>query len=221
MSRYCVALNVIFALANGQGRIMSKISRRVVIGAAAAITATSTAFITTTSAHAATATPGARAVLTAAGTKAVTGTKAVPARPATLTWPLVTAGANGEIVKTIQYLLIQRIGASLTVDGAFGAQTTAAVKKFQTANKLAADGQVGSLTWAKLIIQVQSGAKGSAVQAVQHSLHFVYGFTSLAIDGNFGPATQAAVKSFQTKYKLSVDGVVGTNTWNALVVNES
>lgn len=36
-------------------------------------------------------------------------------------------------------------------------------------------------------------------------------------DGNFGPDTAAAVKSFQDKMGLSVDGVVGSATWSALL----
>ncbi|MBL8229811.1 MAG: peptidoglycan-binding protein [Bryobacterales bacterium] len=36
-------------------------------------------------------------------------------------------------------------------------------------------------------------------------------------DGAFGPRTGARVREFQTSQRLSVDGVVGNNTWNALL----
>lgn len=39
---------------------------------------------------------------------------------------------------------------------------------------------------------------------------------ALACDGNFGRITEAAVKSFQRRAGLEVDGVVGAATWKAL-----
>jgi len=36
------------------------------------------------------------------------------------------------------------------------------------------------------------------------------------IDGAYGPATTAAVKCYQSKRALTVDGVIGTNTWSTL-----
>lgn len=57
---------------------------------------------------------------------------------------------------------------------------------------------------------------GAAVSHLQCLLHNYWGFTSLAIDGDFGIATNNAVVSFQTSQGLTADGIVGTNTWNAL-----
>lgn len=36
-------------------------------------------------------------------------------------------------------------------------------------------------------------------------------------DGEFGPATDQAVKNYQTEKNLTADGIVGINTWNAIL----
>ncbi len=62
--------------------------------------------------------------------------------------------------------------------------------------------------------QVSYGSKGSGVTELQKLLNN-NGY-NLSVDGDFGAKTQAAVKDYQQKNGLSVDGIVGTNTWGAL-----
>ena len=69
----------------------------------------------------------------------------------TVTLTEIKSGSKGEQVKTAQRLL-NALGYSCgTVDGIFGAKTVSAVKKFQTAKKLTADGIIGANTWNKLL----------------------------------------------------------------------
>lgn len=62
---------------------------------------------------------------------------------------------------------------------------------------------------------LREGNRGSEVRAVQQKLKN-WGYYSGEVDGIFGPQTTAAVKSFQRKNGLAVDGVVGRETYAAL-----
>jgi peptidoglycan hydrolase-like protein with peptidoglycan-binding domain len=132
-----------------------------------------------------------------------------------LTWPLEQVGSTGENVKSVQYLVTAQ-GHATGVDGVFGAQTKAAVEAFQSAHGLGADGAVGAQTWPRLIVQVQSGSSGDAVQAVQSQIHG-RGNGQIAVDGSFGETTSEAVRGFQSLVGLTADGIVGSQTWMYLV----
>ena len=62
--------------------------------------------------------------------------------------------------------------------------------------------------------QVSYGSQGDEVKELQKLLN-QNGY-SLDEDGIFGDNTQNAVKDYQQKNGLSVDGIVGNNTWGAL-----
>ncbi|MGG5257135.1 peptidoglycan-binding protein [Phycicoccus avicenniae] len=133
--------------------------------------------------------------------------------PEPIAWTTVRSGSSGFRVTTAQYLLRAR-GQSLTVDGVFGSGTDSAVRAFQSSRGLTADGIVGTNTWTALVVTVQSGSSGDAVRAVQTCLS-AKGF-AVSVDGAFGSGTDSAVRSFQSSRKLVVDGVVGSDTWQAL-----
>lgn len=65
--------------------------------------------------------------------------------------PLLKRGSTGSAVWAMQTLLSDRGYSTQGVDGDFGANTEAALRRFQTAKGLEADGECGKMTWAKLI----------------------------------------------------------------------
>jgi peptidoglycan hydrolase-like protein with peptidoglycan-binding domain len=135
-------------------------------------------------------------------------------------WPVVAQGAQGHPVLTLQELA-RAHGHAIAVDGVFGPATAGAVRAVQTAAGLSADGIVGPLTWPALIVVVRTGSTGDAVRGVQVEFDFrdLSGEpdAGLAIDGIFGPKTDAKVRGFQGALGLAVDGIVGPLTWRALV----
>jgi cell wall-associated NlpC family hydrolase len=66
---------------------------------------------------------------------------------------------------------------------------------------------------------IQQGQTSACVSSTQELLNGKG--ASLTVDGDFGPATLQAVKNFQSSKGLSVDGVVGPNTKNALYATGS
>lgn len=57
---------------------------------------------------------------------------------------------------------------------------------------------------------LKRGSKGDKVKELQIKLNKVG--NNLVVDGSFGSATEKAVKEFQKKYNLTVDGIAGPNT---------
>ena len=65
---------------------------------------------------------------------------------------------------------------------------------------------------------LRRGNQGDEVADLQMLLNSKFGY-DLEVDGNFGKATETAVKDFQKKHGLTADGVVGKKTWAALGVS--
>ena len=63
---------------------------------------------------------------------------------------------------------------------------------------------------------VQNGNQGHPIRALQFLLR-AHGH-NLAVDGMFGPATEAALKAFQTGKGMTADGIVTPQTWSALII---
>lgn len=65
---------------------------------------------------------------------------------------------------------------------------------------------------------LRQGDRGAAVRELQNELR-KDGFNPGPVDGIFGAKTTAAVRAFQAKKGLVVDGIVGPKTWAALLNN--
>lgn len=145
--------------------------------------------------------------------------------------PTIQRGSTGQDVEVAQRALIDRgypVGPA-GADGIFGIHTFRGVLNYQSDREagqfwaftypLDVDGIVGPQTWGRLAPDtIQNGARGTGVRLAQNILKSS-GFPPWdpgVVDGVFGPQTELAVRNFQSNLNLTVDGVVGRQTWTAL-----
>lgn len=64
--------------------------------------------------------------------------------------------------------------------------------------------------------QIRYRDYGPAVAAAQGALNY-HGFGPLDVDGFFGSQTETAVRNMQMVHHLTVDGIIGPETWRALL----
>ncbi|WP_068403114.1 peptidoglycan-binding domain-containing protein [Kribbia dieselivorans] len=159
------------------------------------------------------------------------GSGKVPAAtPTPARYPTLRVGATGSDVRILQK------GLGVGVDGMFGPATEAAVRAYQKAHRINVSGAVSAVTWNALIDEgkvparsemngtnglskyagttLRLGSRGEAVKAVQRAL-------KITADGMFGPATEAAVREYQRTKKLTVNGIVTNEVWDALLGRRS
>ena len=139
--------------------------------------------------------------------------------------PTVQYGDKGDAVAQAQRALRRTPNLALDVDGEFGPLTESATKEFQKQAGLPVTGVVDDATWQALptglpMPVLQRGAKGDVVRNLQTILTMgafeLWETTPQGVDGEYGSNTEASVRAFQAWARIQVDGIVGSQTWNAL-----
>jgi peptidoglycan hydrolase-like protein with peptidoglycan-binding domain len=140
--------------------------------------------------------------------------------------PVLQKGSTDPAVRDLQEAL-KALGQNPgSIDGVFGAQTEAAVRAFQQAKGITVDGIVGTITWRNIDEGdqsepvLQNGSNGLPVRRLQSRMSAFqsqpdggFPYATGGVDGRFGAKTEAAVKVLQQAYGITVDGVVGHQTW--------
>ncbi|MEL7142952.1 MAG: peptidoglycan-binding protein [Cyanobacteria bacterium J06643_4] len=138
-------------------------------------------------------------------------------------------GDQGPEVNTMRRLLASTnrgFGvAGITVGDIFHDGIEIMIREFQYQVFLTPDGIVGPKTWKALCTDgpvdmptIRQGDRTDLTEYVTLAQERLAnaGYASAAPDGDFGPATHAAVVRFQRAKGLATDGIVGPVTWRAL-----
>ena len=106
-----------------------------------------------------------------------------------------------------------QLGAGYTMDG-FRKDVKAAMGGSVTVAPAATPDKAVTLN----VRQLSKGMEGNDVLTLQAAL-IARGFScgTAGADGDFGSATDAALRKFQTKYNLGADGIAGNGTWGKLL----
>ena len=160
-------------------------------------------------------------------------------------FPLQT-GMAGTDIKELQVILMDlNYSLAGEADSYFGDETAAAVKKFQQDHDLMIDGIVSKDVLEAMqkaqgsndadddnetapsedfsnYPTIRKGAENDYVKILQTHLKKLgynlgtYGDNKDGIDGEYGTKTVNAVRAFQKKVNIKVDGICGPKTWEAL-----
>lgn len=153
--------------------------------------------------------------------------------------PVLKPGTRSQAVKDVQLLLRENKFYYGDIDGIYGPRMRSSIISFQRSRNLPGTAVVNAKTWEALIDldkrtsptvfaylgkysptsapMLRVGSRGKAVRDVQTYLK-QQGFYVGQVDGIYGRATAAAVKSFQqNRARLRADGIVGSSTWRAMI----
>lgn len=137
----------------------------------------------------------------------------------------VSLGDEGTDVSELQRRLVE-LGYLQDVTGEFGIYTQKAVKAFQKANNLSADGTIGQETREMLYSDeakakaLSYGDTAEILKTYQERLKKLNYYNG-AINGIFNSELRDAVKAFQNKNGLIADGAIGATTAELLMSDEA
>ena len=114
---------------------------------------------------------------------------------------------------------------NLAEDGIVGKATWYKIKSIFNGVKglaeLNAEGLTEEDVSREFSVVLRPGDSGSEVRQIQYYLSVLAYFDDQLplpeFDGTFGPATEATVRAFQRQQGLAEDGIVGRDTWNAII----
>ena len=140
----------------------------------------------------------------------------------------IQLGATGEDMKRLQRVLARAMLISPfgPVNDTFDSALDAAVRLYQRSEGIVVDGIVGPVTWSHLppyreaSPHLSIGATGPAVAWLQQVLSGSVVAPDWAaytgpLDGIFGSQTDTSLRSLQSVKGVTVDGIVGDQTWFA------
>jgi murein DD-endopeptidase MepM/ murein hydrolase activator NlpD len=129
----------------------------------------------------------------------------------------LSKGMNSPEVKGLQKTLNEKLGTNLKLDGDFGANTQKALRQFQQAQGLTADGVAGPKTWAKLGSSENSakqpaaeGAKGATSADEGKAGKFRSPIPGAKISSNFGPRKRPKAGASKNHKGVDIRGPIGT-----------
>lgn len=133
----------------------------------------------------------------------------------------LTRGTTKAIqIRALQCLLTEQGSYAGPIDGGYGAATIAAVKAWQTAHGFVPGATWRPKHWTALLAQgdrlpVKFGMTGAPVFRLQRALTAATG-SALTFTGVFDAATEAAVRSWQSRVRQPATGVVSPKSWGLL-----
>src|SRR5690348_14728435 len=141
--------------------------------------------------------------------------------PPVARWPTRSVGRfdlDWRIVLAALAAVAVLVVAGLAIGGVFSGgskNTTTSTQSTPTTNRTPTTTPKAPATIAAPSGPLSPGANGAQVKVLQRALKAL-GYPVGKVDGDYGPATQTALKQFQTKNHLTADGVLGPKTLQAL-----